>query len=849
MDPTMTEHDFRFPRRPGPLPHGHHGHGHGFGHADAGTGHSTLESARSNLSQARAMAKGALLGRALFPSLENAAAAEPARSIDQLRRDDPLATQVWRFFSKTKQQLPHQERLENLTWRMMALHMRKQRQHGGEPSLAEEQQSRLNRAATKHAPSGIAQLRRTSDVINVDGISDAMNLDDFIFSEHVVTPAGLMSPPPAPSKFDEASPASGPSLASAIPIKSQSRKDDAGHFVPQSVPHQQRSANTEFNYVQRHHRKTSIDERRSLKRPANFSPHLLAVDTTSTPGGGSNLEADAELQGYSLDNTNPVTMQQQLAQGPSSAVPFALEVFMDNDAVMNQAAHFQHNFSFSPSSSPMIPYGPFSNMYNTSSSIPSSSLNAELYSSPTSAYPSTASTPLAMADGDKMYFGSQDHRQQQQQGMRPHSSHTMANSMGHNQPFMYSASSNNANHMYPAVGTESRSISALSTAPSSFSHVDPSHVFQTDGQVASPTIPMRADNMFSFGGESDDEDGGGNTMQGQAMSMHGEFPSSSLDEIGCLGWDASLPGQFSTQAARYPGGPPRKQVMIGGTTTDYVENHGDWDAASSLGRSHSFKGNQKQQQKIPRTASTPSHLAMKHNDLEQIAQSLPTSPGDNVADSMSGFSSTTPSRPSSPPPGPKRSSTTNLQAAATAAAATAAGGAGGAGGAAGTAGAAAAAGAAANQNNDGGAPTTCTNCFTQTTPLWRRNPEGQPLCNACGLFLKLHGVVRPLSLKTDVIKKRNRGSGPSGSGGGSARSRKGATGSAAASRKGSALSMATVAGSSSVGNNSQGGSLMHHNSSGSSSNINNMHSMHSSVSPPANRHMLPKESESPAATT
>lgn len=50
----------------------------------------------------------------------------------------------------------------------------------------------------------------------------------------------------------------------------------------------------------------------------------------------------------------------------------------------------------------------------------------------------------------------------------------------------------------------------------------------------------------------------------------------------------------------------------------------------------------------------------------------------------------------------------------------------------------------------------CTNCHTKTTPLWRRNPEGKPLCNACGLFLKLHGVVRPLSLKTDVIKKRQR---------------------------------------------------------------------------------------------
>ncbi|KAI8888819.1 hypothetical protein K501DRAFT_329672 [Backusella circina FSU 941] len=52
--------------------------------------------------------------------------------------------------------------------------------------------------------------------------------------------------------------------------------------------------------------------------------------------------------------------------------------------------------------------------------------------------------------------------------------------------------------------------------------------------------------------------------------------------------------------------------------------------------------------------------------------------------------------------------------------------------------------------------TQCTNCGTTTTPLWRRNPEGKPLCNACGLFLKLHGVVRPLSLKTDVIRKRNR---------------------------------------------------------------------------------------------
>lgn len=51
---------------------------------------------------------------------------------------------------------------------------------------------------------------------------------------------------------------------------------------------------------------------------------------------------------------------------------------------------------------------------------------------------------------------------------------------------------------------------------------------------------------------------------------------------------------------------------------------------------------------------------------------------------------------------------------------------------------------------------TCQNCETSTTPLWRRDEMGAVLCNACGLFLKLHGRARPISLKTDVIKSRNR---------------------------------------------------------------------------------------------
>lgn len=39
----------------------------------------------------------------------------------------------------------------------------------------------------------------------------------------------------------------------------------------------------------------------------------------------------------------------------------------------------------------------------------------------------------------------------------------------------------------------------------------------------------------------------------------------------------------------------------------------------------------------------------------------------------------------------------------------------------------------------------CSNCHTKTTPLWRKAKNGDLLCNACGLFYKLHGVVRPLN--------------------------------------------------------------------------------------------------------
>ncbi|XP_016392754.1 GATA-binding factor 1-A-like [Sinocyclocheilus rhinocerous] len=52
--------------------------------------------------------------------------------------------------------------------------------------------------------------------------------------------------------------------------------------------------------------------------------------------------------------------------------------------------------------------------------------------------------------------------------------------------------------------------------------------------------------------------------------------------------------------------------------------------------------------------------------------------------------------------------------------------------------------------------TQCANCQTSTTTLWRRNAGGEPVCNACGLYFKLHNVNRPLAMKKKGIQTRNR---------------------------------------------------------------------------------------------
>jgi GATA-binding protein len=44
-----------------------------------------------------------------------------------MAKQDPLVTQVWKMYARTKATQPHAHRMENITWRMMALALQKKK--------------------------------------------------------------------------------------------------------------------------------------------------------------------------------------------------------------------------------------------------------------------------------------------------------------------------------------------------------------------------------------------------------------------------------------------------------------------------------------------------------------------------------------------------------------------------------------------------------------------------------------------------------------------------------------------------------------------------------------------------
>ena len=443
------------------------------------------------------------------------------------------------------------------------------------------------------------------------------------------------------------------------------------------------------------------------KRPAEFSPQ---VPPRNVPVNSNEPDLDTGMPDYTLDQAAPPP-HYPIQSHTHAQIPFNLDTFnLNDDPILTSAGPFQHHFTFSPGASPLVTNGPFSNVYNPASM--GSSLNStDYYSPPASGYPSAVSTPQPGHENDQhFYFDHHSADLRHQRSMPNYASHRPTHLSSTLQPH-YSFGP----HGEPVFGGISSAGPATSMASSGFSmqqHVDPSRVLATEfGHRASPNIAMAgSDNMFQFGADSDNEEDDGNPFPDRNLMIQSDYTPISdptLDLNSGLQWEPNMSDFHSMPQYNGTG----KQVRIGGT--DMVHSPPGWGHNGGLGRTHGSaasvneirnRDQDPRRQKIPRTTSTP---ALSGQTMQQSNTSSPLE---------SGFSSKVPSRPESP---------------------------------------------GLRNDEQNGVPTTCTNCYTQTTPLWRRNPEGHPLCNACGLFLKLHGVVRPLSLKTDVIKKRNRGSGNS----------------------------------------------------------------------------------------
>lgn len=66
-----------------------------------------------------------LLREAFFADYNHDASNADLGDPAEMQKKDPLGTQIWKLYSRAKTQLPNHERMENLTWRMMAMRMKR----------------------------------------------------------------------------------------------------------------------------------------------------------------------------------------------------------------------------------------------------------------------------------------------------------------------------------------------------------------------------------------------------------------------------------------------------------------------------------------------------------------------------------------------------------------------------------------------------------------------------------------------------------------------------------------------------------------------------------------------------
>ena len=130
-----------------------------------------------------------ILSNPLFPSPTSPDSSENAK--EPQTQKDPLASQVWRMYTKAKDTLPNGSRLENLTWRMMAMTLKSKKKdenddendamaidHTSEPASSTLQ------AGIDIRTSSIAHPPSPDDTIGLLSSSAPPYMMDFLREEH-----------------------------------------------------------------------------------------------------------------------------------------------------------------------------------------------------------------------------------------------------------------------------------------------------------------------------------------------------------------------------------------------------------------------------------------------------------------------------------------------------------------------------------------------------------------------------------------------------------------------------------------------------------------------------------------
>lgn len=78
-----------------------------------------------DLSFGQSQTRRELLPEAIFPGLRDDATGADWDHPDEMQKNDPLGTHMWKIVSKVKTQIANHERMENMTWRLMAMSLKK----------------------------------------------------------------------------------------------------------------------------------------------------------------------------------------------------------------------------------------------------------------------------------------------------------------------------------------------------------------------------------------------------------------------------------------------------------------------------------------------------------------------------------------------------------------------------------------------------------------------------------------------------------------------------------------------------------------------------------------------------